>query len=96
MQSFIAPRVLLVNGKPSPCNCTEKIICEYCVQANLILWEREEHPGERISKKLIESIEQKGVRKTSRLLGVPLSTISSWIKNKKVPQKYVESVRGVQ
>ena len=96
MQQFISHRVLKINGLPAPCRCTESKVCEYCVQANLILWEREQHPDREISEKLIESIEQKGVRKTSRMLGVPLSTVSSWIKNKTIPQKYVENVRGVQ
>jgi hypothetical protein len=96
MKQFIAPRVLKVNGQPAPCKCTDTIICEYCVQANLVLYEREQHPETEISQKLIESIEQKGVRKTSRILGVPLSTVSSWIKNKNIPQKYVESVRGAR
>jgi hypothetical protein len=95
MQSFIAPRVLIVNGKPAPCQCTDSIVCSYCVQANLILWEREEHPGEEISKKLIESIGQKGVRKTSRLLGAPYSTVSTWIKSKNIPQKYIEKLKEV-
>ena len=96
MQQFISHRVLIVNGQPAPCQCTEKVICNYCVQANLILYEREQHPEKEISEKLIKSIEQKGVRKTSRMLGVPRSTVSSWIKNKNIPQKYVESIRGVQ
>jgi len=96
MQSFIAPRVLRVNGKPAPCNCIDKIICEYCCQANLVLWEKKEHPEKEISEKLIKSIEKKGVRKTARVLGVPRSTVSNWIKNKNVPQKYIENIRGVQ
>jgi DNA-binding GntR family transcriptional regulator len=35
--------------------CSEKIICEYCVQANLILWEKEEHPEKEISQKFLVS-----------------------------------------
>lgn len=96
MKQFIAPRVLKVNGQQSPCKCDEKKVCEYCVQANLILWEREEHPEKEISQKLIASIEQKGVRKIGRMLGVPRSTVSNWIKNKNVPKKYVENIRGVE
>jgi len=96
MQSFIAPRVLIVNGQPAPCKCSEKIICEYCVQANLVLYEREQHPEKEISEKLIESVEQAGIRKTARLLKIRPATVSHWIKNKKIPQKYVESIRGVQ
>jgi len=95
MKQFIAPRVLKVNAKPSPCKCTDTITCEYCVQANLVLWEKEQHPEAETTKKLIETIEQKGVRKTSRILGVPLSTVSSWIKNKNIPQKYAENIRGI-
>lgn len=95
MQSFIAPRILIVNGQPSPCKCSEKVVCEYCVQANLILWEREEHPEKEISQKLIASIEQKGVRKTARLLNLRPNTISNWIKTKNIPPKYIENLKSV-
>jgi hypothetical protein len=95
MQSFIAPRVLIVNGKPSPCKCTGFNVCEYCVQANLILWEKEEHPEKKISENLIASIEQKGVRKTARLLNMRHATISHWIQTKNIPQKYIEKIKSV-
>ena len=33
---FIAPKILSVNGYPSPCECDDNITCAYCVQASLI------------------------------------------------------------
>jgi hypothetical protein len=42
MEQFIAPRVLKVNGELSPCECSDNIVCAYCVQANLLLFERAE------------------------------------------------------
>jgi len=95
MKQFIAPRVLMVNGKPSPCKCTDTITCEYCTQANLILWEKEGRPEREVSEKLIESIEQKGVRKTARLLKMRPNTISHWIQTKNIHQKYIEKIKSV-
>jgi len=95
MQSFIAPRVLKVNGQPSPCKCSEKIICEYCVQANLVLWEREEHPEKQIQEKIIGDLKTSGVRKMARLLKIQPMTVSRWIKTGNIPQKYIKELRSV-
>jgi len=89
MKQFIAPRVLKVNGKPAPCNCTDSIACEYCVQANLILWDREQHPEEETKQAILRGIEASGVRKTARLLKINPSTITRWIKTRNIPQRYV-------
>lgn len=94
MQSFIAPRVLIVNGKPSPCKCSEKIICEYCVQANLVLWEKEQHPEKKIQERIISDIKASGVRKTAQKLKIKHSAISNWIKRGNIPSKYVEILKG--
>lgn len=95
MKQFVAPRVLMVNGKPSPCKCTDEIVCEYCVQANLIVWEKEQHPEEETHRAILKTIEASGVRKTARLLKINPSTVTRWIKTKKIPQRYVEKIRGV-
>jgi hypothetical protein len=51
MRQFIAPQVITVNGKISPCECTDTVICSYCVHANMVLWEREEiKAGNQIKK----------------------------------------------
>ena len=38
----LAPATIHVNNKPSPCECVDepnrKVVCAYCVQANLILF----------------------------------------------------------
>jgi hypothetical protein len=92
-QQFIAPQILMVAGKPAPCECTDNIVCAYCVQANLLLWEREE--GKSIKAKgsavtaLREAIKKKGLRTVARELGVDHKSITHWIKKKNVPEKYV-------
>ncbi|WAC08962.1 MAG: hypothetical protein OS130_07210 [Thermodesulfobacteriota bacterium] len=95
MQKFIAPRVLTVNGKPSPCKCTDSIVCEYCTQANLILWEKKENPEKEIQDKIIADLKASGVRKTARLLKVRPSTIISWIKTGNIPSGYIENLKSV-
>lgn len=95
MQQFIASRVLKINGQPAPCQCTDKIICEYCVQANLILWEKEEHPEMEIQEGVLKAIQASGIRKTARLLKIQPSTVTRWIKTKKIPSRYVEKLKGV-
>ena len=95
MQQFIAPKILKVNGQSAPCHCTDTITCEYCVQANLILWERNEHPEAKVQEKIIADLKASGVRKTARLLKINPSTVTRWIKTKSIPQKYVERLKGV-
>jgi hypothetical protein len=95
MQQFIAPRVLIVNGQPAPCECCDGIVCAYCTQANLVLWDRQQQSEKETHKKLIHSIQQKGVRKTARLLKIRPNTVSHWIKNKNIPSKYIEILNGV-
>ena len=96
MYQVISHRVLKVNGKPEPCKCTDKIVCEYCVQANLVLWERAEHPEKEIQEKTIGEIKAVGVRKTAQKLKIPHSTISNWIKTGNIPSKYVEILKSGQ
>lgn len=92
MKKFIAPKILKVNGQPSPCECTEGVVCAYCVQANLILWEREEGGNIKANGASVialrEAIEKKGIRTVAREMGVDHKTITLWIKKKNIPEKY--------
>lgn len=76
---FIAPEVLTVNGKPSPCECRDEgdteITCQYCVQANVLLFERQQ-------KKIAfrdRLIERHGIKRTAELLHVTEGTIKQWL-----------------
>ena len=40
IKKFIASKAISINGSPSPCECSERITCAYCVQANLRLMEK--------------------------------------------------------
>jgi hypothetical protein len=90
MLKGIAPKVLLVNEKPAPCECNETTVCGYCVQANLVVYEREQKTGSVAS--LAERISKAGVRSTARLLGVEASTVSRWVRNRRIPSKYKEKL----
>jgi len=94
MWKLIAPKVLEVNDYPSPCCCDDNTVCEYCVQANLILYEKEE-VSEEEKKAILEAIKTKGIRKTARLLQVNPSTVSRWIHTENIPQQFMEKLRGV-
>jgi DNA invertase Pin-like site-specific DNA recombinase len=95
MQQHIAPQVLTVNGKPAPCECTKDVVCAYCVQANLILWERAEAENNKAQISLLSDAKKYGQRRLARNLGVPVQTVSNWIKKEKIPEKYVSQVREV-
>lgn len=93
MRKFIAPMILKVNGQPSPCECEEGVVCAYCVQANLILWQRREEAkvdaeGASIFA-LREAISKRGLRTVARELGVSRNAVTSWIKRGIVPEKYL-------
>ncbi len=87
MNQGICSQVFSINGNPPICECTPTVTCAYCVQANLILWERQENAKNLPATAKIEEI---GVRKTARLMGVDHHTIQRWVKNSKIPPKYVE------
>jgi hypothetical protein len=95
MKQFIAPKVLKVNGQPSPCECAEGVVCAYCVQANLILWERKE--GGKVDAQgasiiaLREAIKKRGLRGVARELGVDHKAVTDWIKKKNVPERYLRN-----
>ena len=95
MRQFIAPQMLTVNGEPSPCKCIEGSTCAYCVQANLILWERKEHPEQIVKDRLLKIVAKTGPRKTARLLGVQPSTVTRWLKKKGIPDQYSIEIQRV-
>ncbi len=95
MQQFMAPRILKVNGDPSPCECREGVVCAYCVQASLIMWERKEQPEEAVETRVLKAMKKVGPRKTGRLLRVDHKTVSHWIKAGRLSAKYLQEAQGV-
>ena len=98
MKQFIAPQMLKVTGRPSPCECvnepSRQVICAYCTQANLILWERAERPEENVENQLLRAVKKIGPRKTARLMAIDHRTVSYWIKREKIPSRYFERLRN--
>lgn len=92
MKRYIAARVMTINGKPSPCECNERIICAYCVQANLIVMDRLLKKGSDVVKGAIDVIKANGIRKTARQIGEYENTIRRWIKTGNVPAGAVEKI----
>jgi hypothetical protein len=97
VQQNIAPKMLIVDGKPSPCRCrtegSTKIICEYCVQANLIIWERKEASGGTGNNrwgKLLNTFQKLDKERLAAILGVKAVTIYKWLRLKKIPKKYAQ------
>ena len=83
IMKFVAPRLMTVNGYPSPCECTATITCAYCVQACLLWFEKKAKADE---EKVIAHIKKKGLRKTARDLNTQPSTIQYWLKSHNLPQ----------
>jgi hypothetical protein len=102
VQQNIAPSMLIVDGKPSPCLCraegTIKITCEYCIQANLILWERGEAHGPKVRPgRLINTLKKLKQRHTAEVLGVSDRTVRNLLKTNKIPRKYAQRFyRGIE
>ena len=90
MEQGIAPKVLTVNGQTPLCLCKTGVVCAHCVQANLIVWDRKEHPGEKVKNRVLKAIKKTGVRKSSRLLGVSPGTVNHWLRTGNIPLKYVD------
>jgi hypothetical protein len=87
----IAHKVITINEKPSPCECTDTVVCSYCVLANMTLWERGKQKKD-IEPHVITRIRKEGIRRTSRLLGVEHKTVMRWIKNKAIPRVYEDKL----
>lgn len=95
MRQFIAPKVLRVNGQPAPCECAEGVICAYCIQANLFIWEREERPGEARTEKLCQEIQRIGVRRVAKNIGTRHQTVMAWVKSGKINASKIAQVECV-
>ncbi|HRT81540.1 MAG TPA: hypothetical protein P5127_00095 [Oscillospiraceae bacterium] len=87
---YVAPRSMIVNGYPSPCDCTDTTACAYCVQANLLLAERRLRAEEDAVKAFIRRVRKDGVRPSARRLGVDEKQLRRWIKSEKVPREVAE------
>jgi len=84
---------MTVNGNPSPCECEEGVVCAYCVQANLILWERREHPEEAARDHVLKAIKRNGLRKSARLMGVSKNKVDRWLKTGNIPMRDLEEAQ---
>lgn len=98
MTPYIAPNALRVNEEPSPCTCIETptrlVICEFCVQANLILWEKEHDIG-KIRQGLIPKIREYGVRKLARDLFVSPGLVGQWVSGKRpISLRQIEKIKA--
>ena len=92
MEQFISTKVLIVNGTPAVCECHDNVVCSLCVQANLILWEREEHAEEARAEKLCREIKDYGVRRLAKNLNIPHTTVAGWLKSGRVKSSYLPFV----
>jgi hypothetical protein len=82
---FIAPKILSVNGYPSPCECDDNITCAYCVQASLIGFEKKLEGNDERKKKIISHIKNNGIRKTAREMNVQPNAVQHWLKTQNIP-----------
>ena len=92
IEKYIAPKVMTVNGYPSPCECTDTITCAYCVQASLLFLKENIKASDEIINKIFSFIKKNGIRKTAKDLGVPYSTLKSWKEKRNFPQWVVEKL----
>ena len=95
MKQFIAPKILKVNGQPSPCECTEGVVCAYCVQANLLVWEREQKPTDEKIERLCQAVKKIGVRRVARNMDIRHQTVMGWVKSGRVNPSYLASLEQV-
>lgn len=92
---FIAPKVMTVNGKQSPCDCTDTVTCAYCVQASLVGFDKKIKEDEQVSKGIISHIKKIGVRKFSREIDVSHVAVIKWFKSGNIPSWVVKKYREV-
>jgi len=95
MRQHIAPDVLIVDGKPAPCRCTTKdgvkTICEFCAQANLIVWEREEARGPKLRpSRLLNSLRKLKQERAAEVLGVSDRQVRNILKSNTIPPKHAQ------
>lgn len=91
---YIASQKLIVNGDPSPCECTDMITCAYCVQANLLGLEKKFKTDEATADNIVAYIKRNGIRKTARDLDVQDSNVRYWLKTKNVPHFVIQKYAG--
>ena len=96
MKKFIAQKPITINGRCSPCECDEAVICPYCVQANLMLMQKKFSEGDDIAKATIKTIRKNGIRKSARQIGEHEKTLRRWIQTGDIPQKAVERMAGLR
>ena len=94
IMKFVAPKAITINGYPSPCECTDKITCAYCVQASLIGYDKKLKDIDTTKKVIISYIKKNGIRKTAREMNTQASSVQYWFKTENFPQwvlnRYVE------
>ena len=94
IMKFIAPKIMFVNGYPSPCECDDNITCAYCVQASIIGFKKKLEGNDERKKKIISHIKKKGIRKTAKEIDAQPSTVQYWFRTENFPQwvlnKYAE------
>jgi len=91
---FIAPKVMTVNGYPSPCECNDNITCAYCVQASLVAFDKKFKDNEARKKDIIAHIKKNGVRKTARETNRQASSVHYWFKTENFPQWVLNKYAG--
>lgn len=96
IRKFIAPKLLIVNGAPSPCYCDDEVTCAYCVQANLFLMEKKFAEGDEVAKAAVKTIRKNGIRKTARQIGEHEKTIRRWIHTGNIPGRAVEKMAALR
>lgn len=91
----IAPKTMLVNGMPSPCECTELRTCAYCVQASLLGQERKAKSDEKAVDAIIATIRREGIRKTAIRFSVNHNAVKYWIKTRNIPPEVIQKYSGI-
>jgi hypothetical protein len=92
MYKCIAKQVISINGKESPCDCDEKTVCAYCVQANMIIMENRNVMENDVMKLSIMLIQKNGIRKTARQIDEHEKTLRRWIYKGNIPQRVVDKI----
>ena len=96
MKKFIAPKTITINGRQSPCECTNRITCAYCVQANLLAMQKKVIADDDVVKATIKAIRKNGIRKSARQIGEYEKTVRRWIQTGNIPKKVVEKMAGLR
>lgn len=95
IMKFVAPRLMTVNGYPSPCECTDTTTCAYCVQASLLGFEEKLKDNDERKKNVISYIKKNGIRKTAREMNTQASSVQYWFKTENFPQWVLNKYAGV-